>query len=92
MDLKLVRSQASEVEADAVVVLVPEGPPPPEFEKPLGTLYESGEITGKFLEFTLLHGLEGYKARRVLIAGMGKPEKFDDAWRCAGLPGRLCDF
>ena len=79
MDLKLVRSQASEVEADAVVVLVPEGPPPPEFEKLLGTLYESGEITGKFLEFTLLHGLEGYKAHRVLIAGMGKPEKFDDA-------------
>ena len=79
MELKLVRLKATEVEADAIVVLVPEGPPPPEFEKPLAALYESGEITGKSLEFTLLHGLEGYKARRVLIAGMGKPEKFDSA-------------
>ncbi|MGA2711772.1 MAG: leucyl aminopeptidase [Bryobacteraceae bacterium] len=79
MELKLVRSKSSEIEADALVVLVPEGPPPPEFEKPLAALYSSGEITGKLLEFTLLHGLEGYKARRVLIAGMGKPEKFDDA-------------
>src|ERR1035437_2169621 len=80
MDLKLVRSKVSEIEADAVVVLVPEGPPPPEFEKPLAALYESGEITGKFLEFTLLHGLEGYKARRVLIVGAGKrDDKFDDA-------------
>ena len=79
MELKVVRSKASEIEADAVVVLVPEGPPPPEFEKPLGALYEAGEITGKLLEFTLVHNLEGYKARRVLIAGMGKPEKFDAA-------------
>ena len=54
MELKLVRSQASEIEADAVVVLVPEGPPPPEFVKPLGALYEAGEITGKLLEFTLV--------------------------------------
>ena len=78
MELKVVRSTASEIEADAVVVLVPEGPPPPEFVESLGKLYESGEITGKFLEFTLLHGLEGYKAHRLLIAGTGKPETFDD--------------
>ena len=78
MELKLVRSTASQIEADAIVVLVPEGPPAPEFVKPLGALYESGEITGKFLEFTLIHGLEGYKAHRALIAGMGKAEKFDD--------------
>ena len=32
MELKVVRSKASEIEADAVVVLVPEGPPPPEFD------------------------------------------------------------
>jgi leucyl aminopeptidase len=78
MELKVVRSTASQIEADAVVVLVPEGPPPPEFEKSLGALYEAGEITGKLLEFTLVHNLEGYKAGRVLIAGMGKTEKFDD--------------
>jgi leucyl aminopeptidase len=73
MDLKLVRSAVSELEADAVVVLVWEGAPPPELEKPLSNLYGSGEIKGKLLEFTLLHGLEGYKASRVLIAGAGKP-------------------
>jgi leucyl aminopeptidase len=79
MELKVVRSAASQIEADAVVVLVPEGPPPPEFEKSLGALYEADEITGKLLEFTLVHSLEGYKASRVLIAGMGKPDKFDAA-------------
>ena len=82
MDLKLVRltaeKTAAEVEGDAVVVLVWEEPLPPELEKPLSALYNSGEITGKLLEFTLLHGVDGYKARRVLIAGAGKPgETFD---------------
>ncbi len=79
MKLELVRSKGSEVEADAVVVPIVEGPPPPELEKLVGALYSSGEITGKLLEFTLLHGLEGYRARRVLLAGTGKPEKFDAA-------------
>ncbi len=79
MELKLMRAKAAEVEADAVVVLIPEGAPPPELQKPLDILFSSGEITGKPLEFTLLHGLEGYKARRVLLAGTGKPGKFDPA-------------
>jgi leucyl aminopeptidase len=77
MELKLVQSRASDLDADAVVVLEWEGSARPEFEKPLAALYTSGEIKGKPLEFTLLHGLEGYKARRVLIAGAGKREKFD---------------
>src|SRR5580700_2556589 len=77
MELKLVQSKASDLEADAVVVLEWEGSARPEFEKPLAALYSSGEIKGKPLEFTLLHGLQGYKARRVLIAGAGKREKFD---------------
>jgi len=79
MEMKLVRSKASELDADVVVVLEWEGSPRPEFEKPLAALYSSGEIRGKPLEFTLLHSLEGYKARRVLIAGAGKREKFDAA-------------
>ncbi len=77
MEVKLVQSKASDLEADAVVVLEWEGSARPEFEKPLAALYSSGEIKGKPLEFTLLHGLEGYKAQRVLIAGAGKREKFD---------------
>ncbi|HEX4277921.1 MAG TPA: leucyl aminopeptidase, partial [Bryobacteraceae bacterium] len=77
MELKLVRSKASELDADAVVVLEWEGAAQKIFEKPLGHLYSSGEIKGKLFEFTLIHGLQGYKARRVVIAGAGKREKFD---------------
>src|SRR5579863_251287 len=79
MELKLVRSGACDLDTDAVVVLEWEGSVRPEFEKPLAALYSSGEIKGKPLEFTLLHGIDGYKARRVLIAGAGKREKFDAA-------------
>jgi leucyl aminopeptidase len=79
MECKLVRSRPSGLDADAVVVLQWEGSARPEFEKPLAAFYASGEIKGKPLESTLLHGLEGYKARRVLIAGAGKREKFDAA-------------
>jgi leucyl aminopeptidase len=79
MEVKLIRSSASELETDALVVIEWEGSPRPEFEKPLADLYASGEIQGKPLEFTLLHHPAGYKARRVLIAGAGKREKFDAA-------------
>ena len=42
-------------------------------------LRESGEVTGKLLDFTLLHGVSGVAAKRVLLAGAGKPDKFDPA-------------
>jgi leucyl aminopeptidase len=62
-----------------VVILEPEGSKRPDLAKALAPFYDSGEITGKFLDFALFHGVEGYKARRVLIAGSGKPGKFDAA-------------
>jgi leucyl aminopeptidase len=76
MELKLAHGPASGIEADAIVVLEWEGT---ESADVLGDLRQSGEITGKLLEFTLLHGLSGYKARRVLVAGAGKRDKFDPA-------------
>jgi leucyl aminopeptidase len=79
MELTLVRSRAAELETDVVVLLEFEGAPRPELAKLLAASYSSGEITGKLLEFTLLHGLDGYNARRVLIAGAGKREKFETA-------------
>jgi len=93
MELKLVRSSASELDVDAVVILEFEGSTRPEFAKPLAALYASGEIRGKRLEFTLLHNLAGYKARRVLIAGAGKREKFDAAElrKLAGAAVRFLD-
>src|SRR5580698_1013260 len=93
MELTLVQSKASELDVDVVVVPEWEGSPRPEFEKPLAAFYSSGEIKGKRLEFTLLHGLEGFKARRILIAGAGKREKFDAAAlrKLAGAAVRLLD-
>ena len=81
------------LDADAVVLLEWKGSPRPEFEKPLAHLYSSGEIKGKPLEFTLLHGLDGFKARRILIAGAGKREKFDAAAlrKLAGAAVRFLD-
>ncbi|MDP9055490.1 MAG: leucyl aminopeptidase [Acidobacteriota bacterium] len=76
MEIKLVPTRAAELDADAVVLLEWEGQPRPEFEKPLAGLYASGEIKGKAHEFTLLYGVEGFKARRILIAGAGKRDKF----------------
>jgi leucyl aminopeptidase len=42
-------------------------------------LAKSGELTGKNLEMTLIHGPAGLKAGRLLLVGAGKREKFDSA-------------
>ena len=77
MELKLTTNDLLAVETDALILLETEGGKRAELAQTLAPLYESGEITGKFLEFTLLHGVQGLKARRVLVAGSGKPEKLD---------------
>src|ERR1035438_5104993 len=66
-----------QIEADALIVLVFEGRREVRFGA--GELFDAGEITGKVLEFTLLHHLTGVAAARVLMAGAGKAEKFDSA-------------
>ena len=45
----------------------------------LGKLAKSGELTGKMLEFTLIHGPAGLKAARLLLVGAGKREQFNSA-------------
>src|ERR1700736_6516231 len=42
-------------------------------------LYESKEFAGKALDLALLHRPAGLKARRLLLVGGGKPEKFTSA-------------
>ena len=82
MQLTLARSHAAALEADALIVLdwnTEKGPQRSALSEPLAAFYDSGEITGKFLELTLVHGVAGYQARRVLIAGAGEREKFDAA-------------
>ena len=61
--------------ADALVVPVFEGRKEERFGA--GDLFDSGEVSGKSLELTLLHHVPGVAATRVLLAGAGKPEKFD---------------
>src|SRR5690242_4637914 len=43
------------------------------------SLSDSGELTGKSLEMTLLHFPAGIAAQRLLLIGAGKPEKFSNA-------------
>jgi leucyl aminopeptidase len=45
----------------------------------LGKLAKSGELTGKMLEFTLVHAPAGLKAARLLLVGAGKKEQFNSA-------------
>jgi leucyl aminopeptidase len=49
-------------------------------------LTASGECTGKFLETTLLHSPPGIAAQRLLLVGLGKPDKFTnrELWRATG--------
>src|SRR5690348_3424401 len=42
-------------------------------------LADSGELTGKFLEMTLLHYPQGLAAKKLLLVGAGKPDKFTHA-------------
>src|SRR5260370_26927895 len=45
----------------------------------LRKLAASGELTGKTLEFTLVHAPAGLKASRLLLVGAGKREQFNGA-------------
>jgi len=45
----------------------------------LGKLAASGELTGKMLEFTLVHFAPGIGAQRVVLVGAGKRDKFGTA-------------
>src|SRR4029077_15015728 len=45
----------------------------------LRKLGKSGEVTGKTLEFTLVHAPGGLKAARLLLVGAGKREQFNGA-------------
>src|SRR5438477_293504 len=45
----------------------------------LGKLAAAGELTGKMLEFTLVHFAPGIAAQRIVLVGAGKREKFGTA-------------
>jgi len=79
----------AQVEADALVVPVFEGMREERFAAT--EWIDAGEVTGKYLELTLIHHPKGLVSRRVLLAGAGKAEKFDAAQlrRLSGAAVRL---
>src|SRR5246500_215223 len=88
MQITLVTQPFAALETDALVSYVFEEPDPvqgqiAEMDKAaaglLRKLAKSGELTGKTLEFTLVHAPAGLKATRLLLIGAGKREQFKPA-------------
>ncbi len=77
MQVRLTRPEISALETDALIFVETEGQKRPELATPLSAFYEAGELSGKMLEFTVFHGVTGLAARRVVVAGAGKPGKLD---------------
>jgi len=75
MTIATANTPLPQVDTDALIVPVFEGAKEERFGA--AELIESGEITGKSFDLTLIHHPEGVAARRVLLAGAGKPDKFD---------------
>ncbi|HUK17223.1 MAG TPA: leucyl aminopeptidase [Bryobacteraceae bacterium] len=77
MQIAIERKPLDQIAAGALIVPVFEGRKESRFGAAL--LAEGGEVSGKPLEFTLLHHPAGMAAERVLLAGAGKAEKFNSA-------------
>src|ERR1017187_8555719 len=77
MRITLERQPLEQIETGALIVPVFEGRKESRFGA--GDLIDAGEVAGKSLELTLLHRPAGLAAARVLLAGAGKPEKFNCA-------------
>jgi leucyl aminopeptidase len=81
MDVKLETRAVAQVESDALVMIGFEGTPPEtgQTKDHVKDLYDSGEFSGKALEIAILHRPAGLKAKRLVLAGGGKRERFDAA-------------
>jgi len=88
MQITLVTQPFAALEADALVSHVFEESDPvqgrvAEIDKAaaglLRKLAKSGELTGKMLEFTMVHAPAGLKAARLLLVGAGKREQWNNA-------------
>ncbi len=74
MNIKIEKSPVETLTTGVLILPIFEGVPSSAVPR---NLYDSGEVVGKPLEFTLLHTAEGAPARRILIAGAGKTGAFD---------------
>src|SRR5437870_5531447 len=100
MDIRLVHQAVETLETEALVVIVfeKENPFGPRLQQLnasalrgfLTPLVESGDITGKLYETALFHRPAGLRAKRLLVVGGGKLEKFgvSELRRAAGVAVR----
>src|SRR5262245_17709742 len=79
MTSKLNLQPIETLECDALAAVCFEGQKSLPFGGLVQELYESKEFTGKILDLALLHKPAGLKARRLLLVGGGKAEKFNAA-------------
>ena len=88
MQITLETRNYSEIETEALVSYLFEESDPvqghlDEIDRGAGgllrKLVKGGEVSGKMLEFTLIHSPQGLKASRLLLVGAGKREQFNGA-------------
>ncbi len=80
METKLVYEPLDRVEADAVAVVLFDDSEPLSYAASwLEEMKSSGEFSGKAGETAVLHHPQGLKAKRLVVAGGGKRDKFDAA-------------
>src|SRR5579863_8525872 len=77
MDVKLETNGVPQADSDALMMVGFEGAPPaaPVADQ-VKELYDAGEFSGKALEIAILHRPAGLKAKRLVLAGAGKPGEF----------------
>jgi leucyl aminopeptidase len=85
MQIQLENQPYSSIQADAIVTYIFDKENKVEgilsdidhaMDGRLAALVATGELTGKSLELVLVHFPEGLDAKRLLLVGAGKPEKF----------------
>ncbi len=80
METKLLYESLDKVAADAVAVVLFEESEAPAYAKAwIDELKASGEFAGKAGEMAVLHQPAALKAKRLIVAGGGKRDKFDAA-------------
>jgi leucyl aminopeptidase len=79
MQITYERQPVESIASDALVLFLFEGRKHDRLVEKYGELFQSGEVAGKALELTLVHQPAGFAARRLLLAGLGKQERFSPA-------------
>jgi leucyl aminopeptidase len=82
MQIQLHISKLADIEADVLALLGWEGSPDNDLNGATGgwvnDAYSSGEFTGKPCEVAILYRPSGLKARRLVLVGAGKADKFTE--------------